>query len=70
MNKIIREPKTRDRLIDLLHSINKKVNKLARNIENNLPVNLEELNDIRVLTSEVELLDKTKSFKQTTHNIQ
>jgi hypothetical protein len=70
MNKIIREPKTRDRLIDLLHSINKKVNKLARNIENNLPVNLEELNNIRVLTSEVELLDKTKSFKQTTHNIQ
>lgn len=63
MNKIARDQNTRNSLIDLLHSISKRVNKITRNIENNLSVNTEELNKIRALTTEVEHLEKTNLFK-------
>lgn len=69
MNKVTRDQNTRNNLIDLLHSISKKVNKITRNIEADLPLDLEELNNIRILTSKAEFLDKTKTFKQTPYNI-
>lgn len=51
-------------LVDFLHAINSRVNKIRKCIDLDEPLNLEALNDIRVLTSKIELLDKKQKQKQ------
>jgi len=48
----------KQQVADLLHSISAKVNRMSRNLDADLPINLEELNDIRVITAKIELLQR------------
>jgi hypothetical protein len=63
MSNFRRNQITRNSQLDLLHSINARVNRALRDIEAGLPINLEDLNDIRVATAKIELLDKDSKNK-------
>lgn len=57
---IFKNQNLKQKTADLLHSINAKVNRMTRNIEADVPINLEDLNDIRIITAKIELLQRRK----------
>jgi hypothetical protein len=61
MDTVFRPYNDKKFIIDYLHSINALVNRTVRHINADLPLDLEVLNDIRILTAKIELLDKKSS---------